>query len=201
MPRRASASAVWFARSEHALGIFLTRCFLKSPDQSDLSLTALRHLRCLIELSETREKSTVYWIASMTDCCCFNHYTLLGAGYWCSIGDYLLCVFVVCAFMVMFCCFVVDVLCAIQPKEDNAADSVLYHQSAPGLRYRSFTLRENYVRPALFTSCPQKPGESSPASNPHGFSAGCPVCSLAYLLRFTTEKRSARPASSNPKTK
>ena len=41
MPRRASASAVWFTRSEHAFGIFLTRCFLKSPDQSDLSLTAL----------------------------------------------------------------------------------------------------------------------------------------------------------------
>ena len=42
----------------------------------------------------------------------------------------LLCV---CAFMVMFYCFVVGVLCAIQPKEDNATDSVLYHQSAPGL--------------------------------------------------------------------
>ena len=110
MPRRASASAVWFTRSEHAFGIFLTRCFLKSPDQSDLSLTALRHLRCLIELSETREKSTVYWIASMTYCCCFNHCALLGVGYWCSVGDCLLCVFVVCAFMVMFCCFVVDVL-------------------------------------------------------------------------------------------
>ena len=41
MPRRTSASAVWFTRSEHAFGIFLTRCFLKSPDQSDLSLTAL----------------------------------------------------------------------------------------------------------------------------------------------------------------
>ena len=111
MPRRASASAVWFTRSEHAFGIFLPRCFLTSPDQSDLSLTALRHLRGLIELSETREKSTVYWIASMTDCCCcccccccFNHCALLGVGHWCSVGDYLLCVFVVCAFMVMFCC-------------------------------------------------------------------------------------------------
>ena len=110
MPRRASASAVWFTRSEHAFGIFLTRCFLKSPDQSDLSLTALRHLRCLIELSETREKSTVCWIDLMTDCCCFNHCALLGVRYWCSVGDCLLCVFVVCALMVMFCCFVVDVL-------------------------------------------------------------------------------------------
>ena len=96
MPRRASASAVWFTRSEHAFGIFLTRCFLKSPDQSDLSLTALRHLRCLIELSETREKSTVCWIALVIDCCCFNHCALLGVGYWCSVGDCLLCVFVVC---------------------------------------------------------------------------------------------------------
>ena len=99
---------------------------------------------------------------------------------------------------------------------------------APGLRYRSFTLRENSLRTSsprttfgraqlfrahalslrLSASAPlcslqsnKNQGSQSPASNPHGFSAGCPVCSLAYLLRFTTEKRSARPASSNPKTK
>ena len=46
----------------------------------------------------------------MTDYRCFNHCALLGVGHWCSVGDYLFCVFVVCAFMVMFCCFVVDVL-------------------------------------------------------------------------------------------
>ena len=108
--RFSPASAVWFTRSEHAFGIFLTRCFLKSPDQSDLSLTALRHLRCLIELSETREKSTVYWTLLVTYCYCFNYCIMSKKAHWCSVGDYLLCVFVVCAFMVMFCCFVVDVL-------------------------------------------------------------------------------------------
>ena len=33
--------------------------------------------------------------------------------------------------------------------------------SAPGLRYRSFTLRENFVRPALFTFSPQKTRDTS----------------------------------------
>ena len=47
-------------------------------------------------------------------------------------------------------------------------------------------------------SARKKPG-TQVANASQSFGIGCPVCSLAYLLRFTTEKRSARPASSNPK--
>ena len=110
-------------------------------------------------------------------------------------------------------------------------------RSAPGLRYRSLTLRENSLRTSshrttfdslsllsgrallfrahalslrLSASAPlcllqprKNQTDKSPASNPHGFSAGCPVCSLAYRLRFTPAKRSlARRGKTKPqKTK
>ena len=66
-------------------------------------------------------------------------------------------------------------------------------------RAHALSLRLSASAPLCSLQSNKNQGYQSPASNPHGFSAGCPVCSLAYLLRFTTEKRSARPASSNPK--
>ena len=51
------------------------------------------------------------------------------------------------------------------------------HQSAPGLRYRSFTLRENFVRPALFSTNPQKPGLSVAR-----FQSSRILSRLSYLL-------------------
>ena len=82
------------------------------------------------------------WFVPVGVCICFVGFEWIYSSYELSffgMNRFRCCVvfvFVllcVCAFMVMFYCFVVGVLCAIQPKEDNATDSVLYHQSAPGL--------------------------------------------------------------------
>ena len=70
---------------------------------------------------------------------------------------------------------------------------------APGLRYRSFTLAKTPSAPLCLLQPRKNQTNKSPASNPHGFSAGCHVCSLAY--RFQRNAHSPAEAKQNPKKK
>ena len=82
------------------------------------------------------------------------------------------------------CSVVLLLICCVQfsPKKIMPPILSCITSPLPDSTHASDKPRHQFRPSRSVTSTPQKPGESSPASNPHGFSAGCHQASVPSSL-------------------